>query len=168
MSGATPTAFVFSAPPAGRTPEGSRPPKKSLKQDCWDTDDDATGTPWPGHAPGKTQAGVAPAPRVMTVWPLQPSTSKAVQTVIVPTQGFVNPFSQFYERPPPKKVTQTTRKNLGEPKMAAPQRKPVARSTTHRVAFANKPRIVRGKSDSPKPESTVKQFMRLSKQLWQN
>ena len=55
-----------------------------------------------------------------------------------------------------------------EPKMAAPQRKPVSRSTTHRVAFANKPRIVRGKSDSPKPESTVEQFMRLSEQLWQN
>ena len=52
--------------------------------------------------------------------------------------------------------------------MAAPQRKPVARSTTHRVAFANKPRVVRGKSDSPKPESTVEQFMRLSEQLWQN
>ena len=52
--------------------------------------------------------------------------------------------------------------------MAPPQRKPVARSTTHRVAFANKPRIVRWKSDSPKPESTVEQFMRLSEQLWQN
>ena len=52
--------------------------------------------------------------------------------------------------------------------MAAPQRKPVARSTTHRVEFANKPRFVRGKSDSPKPESTVEQFMRLSEQLWQN
>ena len=52
--------------------------------------------------------------------------------------------------------------------MAPPQRKPVARSTTHRVAFANKPRVVRGKSDSTKPESTVEQFMRLSEQLWQN
>ena len=104
----------------------------------------------------------------MTVRPLQPSTSKAVQTVIAPTQGFVNQFSQFYERPPPKKVTQTIRRNPGEPKMAAPQRKPVARSTTHSVAFANKPRIVRGKSDSPKPESTVEQFMRLSEQPWQN
>ena len=52
--------------------------------------------------------------------------------------------------------------------MASPQRKPVVRSTTHRVAFANKPRIVRWKSDSPKPESTVEQFMRLSEQLWQN
>ena len=98
----------------------------------------------------------------MTVRQLQPNTSKAVQTVIVPTQGFVNPFSQFYERPPPKKSPQTTRKTPVEPKMAAPQRKPVARSTTHRVAFANKPRIVRWKSDSPKPESTVEQFMRLS------
>ena len=52
--------------------------------------------------------------------------------------------------------------------MAPPQRKPVARSTTHRVAFANKPRAVRGKSDSQKPESTVEQFVRLSEQLWQN
>ena len=52
--------------------------------------------------------------------------------------------------------------------MAPPQRKTVARSTTHRVAFANKPRVVRWKSDSPKPESTVEQFMRLSEQLWQN
>ena len=52
--------------------------------------------------------------------------------------------------------------------MATPQRKPVARSTTHRVAFANKPRAVRGNSDCPKPESTVEQFMRLSEQLWQN
>ena len=52
--------------------------------------------------------------------------------------------------------------------MAPPQRKPVARSTTHRVAFANKPRAVREKSDSPKPESTVEQFMRLSEQLCQN
>ena len=55
-----------------------------------------------------------------------------------------------------------------EPKMAAPQLKPVARSTTHRVAFTNKPWAVRGKSDSTKPESTVEQFMRLSEQLWQN
>ena len=100
--------------------------------------------------------------------PLQPSTSQAVQTVIVPTQGFMNPFYKFYERPPPKESTQTTRKTPGESKMAPPQRKPVARSTTHRVAFANKPRAVRGKSDSPKPESTVEQFMRLSEQLWQN
>ena len=52
--------------------------------------------------------------------------------------------------------------------MAPPQRKPVARSTMHRAAFANKPRIVRGTSDFPKPESTVEQFMRLSEQLWQN
>ena len=163
--GGTPTTFVFSAPPAVRTSDGSRPPRKSLKRDCWDTDDEDTGNPGTGQAPGTAQAGVVPAPRVMTVRPLQPSTYKAVQTVIVPTQGFVNPFSQFYERPPPKKVTQTTRRNPGELKMAAPHRKPVARSTTHRVAFANKPRIVRGKSDSPKPESTVEQFMRLSEQL---
>ena len=52
--------------------------------------------------------------------------------------------------------------------MTAPQRTSIARSTTHRTAFANKPRVVRGKSDSPKPESTVEQFMRLSEQLWQN
>ena len=101
-SGGTPTAFVFSAPPAGRTPEESRPRRKSLKRDCWDTDDTATGTPEPGQAPGTPPAGVASAPRVMAVRPLQPSTSKAVQTVIVPTQGFVSPFSQFYERPRPR------------------------------------------------------------------
>ena len=52
--------------------------------------------------------------------------------------------------------------------MAPQQREPVARSTTHRVAFANKPRVVSGKSEPPKPESTVEQFMRLSEQLWQN
>ena len=104
----------------------------------------------------------------MTVRPLQPCTSKAVQTVMVQTQVFVNHFSQFYERPPPKKSPQTTRKNSGKPKMASPQRKTVARSTTHRVAFAYKPRAVRWKSDSPKPESTVEQFMRLSERLLQN
>ena len=97
---------------------GIATPRKSLKRDCWDTDDEATGTPEPGQAPGITQAGVVPAPRVMTVRPLQPSTSNAVQTVIVPTQGLVNPFSKFYERPPPKRATQTTRKNPGELKMA--------------------------------------------------
>ena len=152
-------------PPVGRTPEEPRPPRKSLRRDCWDTGDTATGTPEPGQALGTSQAGVVSAPRVMTVRPLQPSTSKAVQTVIVPTQGFVNPFSQFYERPPPKKSPQTTRKDPGEPKKAAPQRKPVARSTTHRVAFANKTRAVRRKSDSTKPESTVEQFIRLPEQL---
>ena len=93
--GGTPTTFVFSAPPAVWTSEESRLPRKSLKRDCWDTDDEATRTPEPGQAPVTTQAGVVLAPRVITVRSLQPSTSKAVQTVIVPTQGFVNPFSQF-------------------------------------------------------------------------
>ena len=113
-----PTAFVFSAPPSERTAEEPRPPRKSLKLECWDTTDDATGTPEPGKATGTTQAGVVPAPRFMTVRPLRPSTSKAVQTVIVPTQGFVNPFSQFYERPPPKRAIKTTRKNPEESKTA--------------------------------------------------
>ena len=49
----------------------------------------------------------------MTVRSLQPSTSKAVQTVIVPTQWFVTQFYQFYERPPWKRATKTTRKNHG-------------------------------------------------------
>ena len=35
----------------------------------------------------------------MTVRPLQPNTSKAVQTVIVPTQGFVNPFPNSTKDP---------------------------------------------------------------------
>ena len=102
-------------------------------------------TPEPGARPGsrKTQAEGVPAPRVMTVRPLYPSTSIAVQTVIVPSQGFVNPFTQFYERPQPKRATRTTRKNHVEQKVAPPQRKPVVRSTMHRVEFANKPMVVR-------------------------
>ena len=97
-SGYTDHFRVFSAT-SRKDPRGIATPRKSLKRYCWDTDDDATGTPEPGQAQGTTQAGVVPAPGVMTVRPLQPNTSKAVQTVIVPTQGFVNPFSQFYERP---------------------------------------------------------------------
>ena len=50
--GGIPTTFVFSAPPAVRTADGSRPPRKSLKRDCWDIDDEATGTSEPGQAPG--------------------------------------------------------------------------------------------------------------------
>ena len=72
------------------------------------------------------------------------------------------PVSQVYERPPPRRTTQTTKKNPVESKMAPQQRKTVVQSTTHRVAFVNKPWVVRVKSEPPKPESTVEQFMRPS------